>query len=75
MPKSKSKRQTRQPPPKTKPKSSPEWVSIGFFLLLLTGVAIIIGNYIGIYGTTANWRLFYGLGLVFAAFVISTQWH
>lgn len=76
MPKSRAKRQTRHPPPKPKPKQSAEWVGILFFLLLGTGVVIIIGNYLSLFpGGVANWRLFYGLGLVSASFVVATQWH
>ena len=76
MPKSKSKRVTRQPPPKAKPKVSPLWVGALFFTLLLTGVAIIICNYIGLFpGENAAWVLWYGLGLISASFVVATQWH
>lgn len=76
MPKSKSKRVRRQPPPKTKPKSSPLWVGALFFTLLLTGVAIIISNYIGLLpDENAAWALWYGLGLISASFVVATQWH
>jgi hypothetical protein len=39
-------------------------------------VVVIIGNYIELFGgATANWRLWYGLGLVAAAFAVATQWH
>ena len=76
MPKSKSKRVTRQPPPKTKPKVSPMWVGALFFTLLLTGVVIIICNYIGFFpGEHAAWILWYGLGLISVSFVVATQWH
>ncbi|HEX2057331.1 MAG TPA: cell division protein CrgA [Actinomycetota bacterium] len=76
MPKSKSKRVTRQPPPKTKPKESPLWVGALFFTLLLTGVTIIIVNYIGLLpDQNAAWALWYGLGLISGAFVVATQWH
>jgi hypothetical protein len=76
MPKSRSKRRPRRPPPKAKPKQSPEWVGILFFLLLLTGMVTIIANYVGLFpGGTSNWRLWYGLGLIFAGFMVSTRWH
>jgi hypothetical protein len=75
MPKSRSKRGRRQPPPKTKPKRSPAYIAALFFTLLATGVAIIIGNYVGLYGPTDNVRLYYGLGLVAGAFVVATRWH
>ena len=47
-----------------------------FFTLLLTGVVVIIGNYVQLFEpVTANWRLWYGLGLIAASFVVATQWH
>jgi hypothetical protein len=76
MPKSKSKRVTRQPPPKAKPKSSPLWVGALFFTLLLTGVAVIICNYIALFpAENQAWILWYGLGLISASFVVATNWH
>ena len=76
MPKSRSKRRVRQPPPKAKPKSSPEWVPVLMFVLLGTGVIILIGNYMNFFpGGTSNWRLIYGLGLVTGGFLVATQWH
>ena len=76
MPKSRSKRRVKQPPPKPKPKQSPQWVGVLFFVLLGCGVVVIIGNYIGIFpGDTANWRLFYGLGLIAGSFLVATRWH
>ncbi|MDQ4024271.1 MAG: cell division protein CrgA [Actinomycetota bacterium] len=76
MPKSKSKRVARQPPPKTKPKSSPLWVGALFFTLLLTGVLVIIFNYLGLLpGENAAWALWYGLGLISVSFAVATQWH
>jgi predicted membrane channel-forming protein YqfA (hemolysin III family) len=75
MPKSRSKRKTTQPPPKAKPKKSPAWVGIMFFILLGLGVLLIIVNYLGILpgGTRPIW-LFGGLGAMAAAFVLATQW-
>ena len=76
MPKSRSKRRPRRPPPKAKPRRSPEWVGAFFFVLLGTGVVIIVCNYVDLFpGGAANWRLFYGLGLISASFIVSTQWH
>jgi len=75
MPKSRSKRRPRQPPPKAKPKRSPAWVTLLFFTLLFAAVVTLIGNYIGIFGDTANWRLWYGLGLLAGSFVVATQIH
>jgi hypothetical protein len=76
VPKSRSKRRTRRPPPKAKPRRSPDFVGPLFFTLLLGGAFVIIANYMQLFGEpTANWRLWYGLGLVAAAFVVATQWH
>lgn len=47
-----------------------------FFILMGVGLVVIIANYVAAFGGgTANWRLFYGLGLITAAFMLSTQWH
>jgi hypothetical protein len=76
MPKSRSKRRRRHPPPKPKPKRSPPFVGALFFTLLLSGVVVIVGNYVDVFGGgTANWRLWYGLGLVSASFIVATRWH
>ena len=76
MPKSRSRRKRRQPPPKAKPKRSAPWVGALFFTLLLTGVVIIIGNYAGLFpGDTNNFRLWYGLGLISASFAVAMRWH
>jgi hypothetical protein len=76
MPKSRSKRTRRQPPPKAKPKRSPDFVGPLFFTLLIGGVVVIVGNYAQLFeAATANWRLWYGLALIAGAFVVATQWH
>ncbi len=75
MPKSKSKRARRQPSPKTKPKQSPPWVGALFFTLLGAGVIVIVGNYLSLFGDTDNIKLWLGLGLIAAAFAVSTRWH
>jgi hypothetical protein len=75
MPKSRSKRRPHHPPPKPKPKRSADWVGVLFFLLLGVGVLIIVGNYVGLFGDTSNWRLWYGLGLIAASFIVATQWY
>ncbi len=76
MPKSRSKRVTRQPPPKPKPKQSPPWVGALFFILMLSGVAVIIAHYLGVLpnGTQPE-QLWVGLGLITVSFVVATQWH
>jgi hypothetical protein len=76
MPKSRSKRKKRQPPPKAKPKKSLPWVGVLFFVFLAAGVIVIITNYFGLFPDgTSNPRLFYGLGLISASFVVATRWY
>lgn len=76
MPKSKSKRVTRQPPPKPNPKVSPPWVGALFFALIGAGVIVIVTHYLGVLpGGTQTYQLFLGLGLIAASFVVATQWH
>jgi hypothetical protein len=76
MPKSRSKRVRRQPPPKPKPRRSPDFIGPLFFTLLLAGAFIIVGNYVQLFDeTTSNWRLWYGLGLVAGSFLVATQWY
>lgn len=73
MPKSRSKRVRRQPPPKAKPKKSPPWVGALFFTLLLAGVITIIVHYLGQGGQP--FQLWVGLGLISGSFIVATQWH
>ena len=76
MPKSRSKRVRRQPPPKAKPKQSPAWVGALFFTMLLAGVIVIITHYLGVLPNgTQPYQLWVGLGLISASFVVATQWH
>lgn len=75
MPRSRSKRVRRQPPPKPKPKQSPPWVGWLFFALLGSGVVLIVGNYVELFGPVSNLKLWVGLGLMGASFVVATQWH
>lgn len=76
MPKSKSKRRRYVPPPKPKPKPSPRWVGVVFFILLGLGFVTILGKFIpGIdFLSEAQWPIFAGLGMIAAAFIVSTQW-
>lgn len=77
MPKSRSKRIKRQPPPKpAAPKGSPRWVGALFFTLLIGGTVVIIANYIGTFPDGAqNSRLWYGLLLISGSFMVATRWH
>ena len=76
MPKSRSKRKKRQPPPKAKPKKSPPWVGALMFTFMAAGMIIIVANYVGLFpGGTANYRLWLGLGCIAASFAVATRWH
>jgi hypothetical protein len=76
MPKSRSKRVRRQPPPKPKPKQSPPWVGALFFTLIAAGVMVIVAHYLGVLpGGTQPYQLWVGLGLIAGSFVVATQWH
>lgn len=45
-----------------------------FFTLIISGAMVIVLNYMGIFGGTAqNWILFSGLGLMGASFVVATR--
>jgi hypothetical protein len=73
MPKSRSKRVKRQPPPKPKPKSSPPWVGALFFSLMGAGIIVIVTYYLR--GADPSYGLWLGLGLISASFMVATQWH
>jgi hypothetical protein len=73
MPQSRSKRARRQPPPKAKPKKSPDWVGALFFTLLLAGIVTIVDHYVG--GGTRAIQLWEGLGLISVSFIVATRWH
>ena len=76
MPKSRSKRVRRQPPPKPKPKTSPPWVGALFFALMAIGVIVIILHYLGLLPDgTQPYQLWVGLGLIALSFMVATQWH
>ena len=83
MPKSKQRKKVAPPPPSryTPPKPKAEkhsalWVPSTMFACLLTGVAVIIGNYLQLLpgGDAQNSYLFVGLGLLISGFVLSTQY-
>jgi hypothetical protein len=47
-----------------------------FFILILSGVAVIITHYLGVLpGGTQPYQLWLGLGLITVSFVVATQWH
>lgn len=66
----------RYTPPKPKTaKHSALWVPATMFTCLLTGVVVIVANYLELLpgGTAQNSYLFVGLGLLIAGFGLSTQ--
>lgn len=75
MPQPKSKRTRYTPPPAKKAPSSPLWVPVAMFTMMLTGVAVVITNYLGLLpqGASNNY-LFVGLGLLVGGFIASTQY-
>ncbi len=77
MPKSKSKRNTYQPPPKKKPKPSPTWFGVTVLVILGLGVATIILNYLSLIPWAeqpSNLYLWSGLGMIALGFGLATQW-
>jgi hypothetical protein len=64
------------PPQPRSTKESPLWVPATMFAALLTGVAIIVGNYMELLpgGAAQNSYLFVGLGMLITGFVLSTQY-
>jgi hypothetical protein len=68
-----SKRYT-PPPPKAKA-TSPQWVPVTMFALLVCGAAIVILNYLGVLpGEQQNRYLFLGLAEITAGFVFATRY-
>ena len=64
------------PPTPQSTKVSPLWVPSTMFAALLTGVAIIVANYLGLLpgGEAQNSYLFVGLGMLIGGFALSTQY-
>jgi Cell division protein CrgA len=75
VPQSKSKRTRYTPPPPKKASSSPLWIPVTMFTMMLTGVVVVITNYLGLLpqGASNNY-LFVGLGLLVGGFIMSTQY-
>jgi hypothetical protein len=75
MPQSKSKRSRYTPPPPKKKARSPLWVPATMFTMLMTGVIVIVLNYLQLLpgGSAENRYLFVGLGLFTGGAILSTQ--
>ena len=64
------------PPVPVEVKTSARWVPIVMFTLLGLGVVVILLNYVGVRpGSTSNWYLLGGLGLILAGIITATKWH
>ncbi|MFM7059615.1 MAG: cell division protein CrgA [Actinomycetes bacterium] len=63
------------PTPKTV-KRSPLWLPVLMFALLGCGLAVIVGNYLGLLpGEQQNRYLLIGLVEIAAGFIVATQYH
>ena len=73
MPQSKSKRSRYTPPPPKKAPASPLWVGVAITTLLLTGLVVVVTNYLGLLpGDAENRYLILGLALISAGFLMAT---
>ncbi len=71
-PKRKPSRYT--PPSPKKARTSRLWVPVTMFTMMLTGVVVVIANYLELlFGEASNNFLFVGLGLITGGFVLSTR--
>jgi hypothetical protein len=62
------------PPAPKKEASSRLWVPVTMFTMMLTGVVVVILNYLELlFGEASNNFLFVGLGLITGGFVLSTR--
>jgi len=75
VPRSKSKRSRYTPPPVKKAPPSKLWVPATMFTMLITGVLVIVANYLELLpgGSAENRYLFVGLGLFTGGAILSTQ--
>jgi hypothetical protein len=64
------------PPIPREVKRSPKWVPVLMFLFLISGLMVIVLNYLGVLptksGDASNWYLLLGLGLITAGFITAT---
>ena len=77
MPVSKGKRSRYTPPPPKKADPSPLWVPVAIATAMLTGVLVVITNYIGVLPgpNPQNAYLFLGLGEIAGGFILATTYH
>ena len=64
------------PPIPREVKVSPRWVPVLMFTLLISGLFVIVLNYLGVMptesGEASNWYLLLGLGLITGGFITAT---
>ncbi len=64
------------PPIRKEHKVSPRWVPVLLFVLLLSGAAIIVLNYLSVLpGGADNRYLLVGLALITGGFITATKYH
>ena len=75
MPQSKSKRSRYTPPPPKKDDPSPLWVPAVMATTLLTGLVVIVANYMELLpGDGSNRYLLLGLVLIVCGFLLATTY-
>jgi hypothetical protein len=76
VPQSKSKRSRYTPPPPKKAPPSPLWVPVAMGVLMVTGLIVLLVNYLGVLpGDDAENRyLVLGLALITGGFMLSTTY-
>jgi hypothetical protein len=75
VPVSKAKRSRYTPPPPKKKPASPLWVPVVMAALMLTGLLVVLVNYLGgLPGEQENRYLLLGLGLITSGFVLATTY-
>jgi hypothetical protein len=75
VPVSKSKRSRYTPPPPKKAPPSPLWVPVTLCVLMLTGLAVVLANYLqALPGNTENRYLILGLILITSGFGLATTY-
>jgi hypothetical protein len=75
VPVSKSKRSRYTPPPPKKAPPSPLWVPVSLCVLMLTGLVVVLANYLqALPGNTENRYLIVGLVLITSGFGLATTY-
>ena len=75
MPQSKSKRSRYTPPPPKNAPPSPLWVPVTMSTLMLTGLLVVVANYMDVLpGDGSNRYLLLGLALITSGFMMATTY-